>query len=167
MVKDKARKGYMIFFIVHIFLPSSKGSRPYNHPLEITSHPRLKIALPQWEKGPPRPHRVQQPCLWKYVPGILLVILEVIISSSKIPLLMSHGCVLHLFVSWVLDKAQGTGEGKGRALKVYNGEKRETCQQISVTFMIGIYKDYLLSCTATPTIPSYWDFQKKVDVDKS
>lgn len=45
--------------------------------------------------------------LGKCVSGVFIVILEAIISSSKIAL-MSHGCVLHLFVSWVLGKAQGT-----------------------------------------------------------
>lgn len=42
---------------------------------------------------------------------VFLVILEAIISSSKIAS-MSHGCVLHLFVSWMLGKTQGTREEK-------------------------------------------------------
>ena len=53
-----------------------------------------------------------QPRLWKDVPGGLLVILEAFISSSsKIALLMSYGCV-HLFVSWMLYKAQGAWKRK-------------------------------------------------------
>lgn len=40
------------------------------------------------------------------IPGFLLVILEAIMSSSKIALLILHGCALYLFASSVLWKAK-------------------------------------------------------------
>lgn len=50
-------------------------------------------------------------------------------SSSKIALLMSYGCV-HLFVSWMLYKAQGAWKRKWASVKAHNEDRIQTCQQI-------------------------------------
>lgn len=55
-------------------------------------------------------------------------------SSSKIALLILHGCALYLFVSWVLWKAQGTWKGRDRtSLKAHDGDRREKCQPVILT----------------------------------
>lgn len=66
-----------------------------------------------------------------------MAILEAIISSSKIALLLSHGCV-HLFVSWVLGKAQGTQGGKAFSEDLQWRQKRNVPTNRS-----NIYDRYL------------------------
>lgn len=163
VVKDRARKGDMIFLIMYILpppIPKGHSHSALHQPLEIASQlpTQLKIAPPQRAEGPPR-HGVATPPVGtrsRSPPG----------DSGSLYIIIKNSIIN---ITWVcpsiiceLDVAQGVVYTKRKTQNFSEGG-REVCQQ---TFLRAISKDCGLSHTATWTTSSPQKFQIPINGDK-